>query len=255
MKLNSIKFGFIVIFSCLIPFTSSAGKLKLSQVESPHFTLFYRGDKKKAEEKISLLESFHTTQYSRFFNKELGDKITVILYKDKKEYTKVTGVKKEFFAHFESTDKKIYSNSQENIGAIFHECVHYWLNYNTGGDRVRLWFEEGFASFFESPEKKEDKSYEFGRPNWRQKSLQGKWTSLASFMQRVDLREEHDKAQARLFFLWLSKQGLLESYINKYIEFLDFDFSGIDALKEITGKNIEEINGEMKLYSEEISAI
>jgi len=229
--------------------------LEFKVQESENFVIHFRGPQKDAEFLQREIDKFYSVQYSKFFTTPLAVKISIILFKDKREYISKTKVPQDYLAHFEPKAKRILTFSNTQPGAIFHELIHAWLDFNSVSNTRQLWFEEGFASFFESPEKISEEEWRFDKPNWRMESAKGKWTNLKSFMQTIDLRENHSKGEARLIFLWLSKNQLLEQFVGKYHENLDFDTSGIDAIQEIVGKNIDEIDFEIQNFKAEIENV
>jgi hypothetical protein len=220
--------------------------------EMYYFFYFNKNQKKLVLYVKGELEKFFQSQYTRFFSKPFNRKIEIFLFENKMDYIHATGVEPGYLAHYDKKTGRIYSSltgeKNEILGALFHENIHLWLTVNIKG-AVKLWFQEGFASFFETPLPIKNGHWKFANPNWRQASLREQWTELKTFMQTVDLPYEHSKAQARIIFLWLSEKGLLEKYFKKYMENLDYDNSGMDALKAVTGESMENLDRNLHEYS------
>ncbi|MBE7412829.1 MAG: hypothetical protein L6Q54_01570 [Leptospiraceae bacterium] len=216
-----------------------------------NFTIHHRGKKKAIESLTSELLIFQNQVLPTYFS-NLPPKIVIYLYRNTTEYNSKKNTQHETYAHFEPKSKELFSFVDSGTGPIFHELVHLYLSLQSISNNRILWFEEGFSSFFESPKKDNFGNYIFDEPNWRMESIKGKWTDLSTFIKTIDLRENHSKAQARILFLWLFKKNILPQFIKTYHENLDFDNSGAEALQEVTGTQIDEINIEMKKFKEEL---
>lgn len=250
-----MKFFVRMFLVCLFVFTGSETKadgkfetfagLRFSVLTSERHRLLFRGNPQTARARLHDLEGFYRDWYGVFFSESLQKKISITLYESSAVYRRQAKASGQQFGHF--SRGRIVSFLDDNPGSLFHESIHAWLNANWAG-AARPWFEEGLASYFESPQQT-TRGWNFDAKNWRQAKLGENWTELRTFMRRVDLPEKHSKAQARMFFLWLAKEGLLADYVRVYLEYLDYDPSGMDALRGLTGRSIRSLDVEIRNFS------
>ncbi|MCB1175278.1 MAG: hypothetical protein KDK39_17010 [Leptospiraceae bacterium] len=196
-----------------------------------HYALYCRCSQDEARTLLRQLDAFYEREYAQFFVNPVADKTRIVLFQDELEYRRSVNAPDGQWAHYDPALKISLSYYQKNPGALFHESVHRWLdaNYHSG---AALWFNEGFASYFESPMLKADGSWQYQKVNFRIQSLaQQDWRPLTDLMRRIDLRYPTDKAQARALFAYLADRGLLRDYVRQYLETCFGDPDGIAALE------------------------
>lgn len=201
------------------------------------------------EKKQIEINAFHNVFYKKIFWSSLPP-ADILIFSNQKQFLIKSKVPKGYQAYYLPDKQMIVTYDGQDTGVLLHEIVHHWIKSNIRGN-IRLWFEEGLASLFESPVRTKN-GIDYFLPNNRHEKLKGKWIRLDQFMNTVDLARDQDKAQARLIFLWLAQNNLLEKYVRAYADNLDFDFSGVDALEEVTGKNIKELDSILKIYSDSL---
>ncbi|GEM_PF-6814363 len=217
-----------------------SGKESLDSL--PDVIVKARMNEKESDILAQRLALFYAQEYPKYFGTPPKRKPTIVILDTKSGYEKILGEKGEVYGHYLPALNKIYTYQQENLeGVLFHELAHYWLQENSM-ERRALWFEEGFASFFESPEFQPDASITFKIKNFRnEKTIANEmdYIPLAKFLHTVDLRYEVSKTQARAIFTWLNDQGKLPAFVQLYLENASYDISGADALREVTGMTME----------------
>ena len=216
-------------------------------LQNGSYKFFYLHGKKRNKIKSNQIQLFHKTYYHLLFKQPMPP-VEIIIFPRKSSFLKHTNVPEGYQAFYLTGQKAVVTYDSGNIGVLQHEIVHHWIQSNIRGN-LPLWFEEGLASLFESPIYSNG-NIKYFHTNERHEKLKGKkWTHLEKFMKTVDLPNDHDKAQARLIFLWLADQNLLYKFVQAYSDNVDFDPSGIESLEEVTGKKIAELNGFLEMYS------
>jgi len=229
--------------------------LRFATLESDHFRIYYRGSDPVARERLKELLRFETEVYGNLFSKAISRPIEVTLFANRGEYARTMKIPEGRFAHYDIDHQIIYTTIDAGSGPLFHETIHAWTRINNSG-LLRLWFEEGLASLYESPIARTDGGslrFQFDRPNWRQRSMAKAWTPLAVFVNRADLPEPHSKGQARVIFIYLMRHGVLSAFVRAYFANLDFDFGGAKALSDATGKDLGALDRELMNFSKSLT--
>lgn len=218
--------------------------LDFKLIKGPHYWLYYRSSASHARKSLIALEQFYNSEYNKYFKQDTVNKIKIVIFKNQGEYKYITKAPDNQQAHYDPKRSLVFSWYKPNPGYLFHESVHAWLAMN-GHNSSSLWFNEGFASYYESPVKGTHDRWHFNRCNFRMRKLSGNWTSLSIFMRRIDLPDIHSKAQARLVFLYLAEQGLVKEFVHLYLENAFRQIDGITAMEEVTGKKLPQIEKEL----------
>lgn len=216
-------------------------------IKGPVYWLYFRGKTAQAQKNIAVLEQFYNREYHKFFDKKPKRKIRVVLFKNEQEYLKKTRSPDGQYAHYDPRTGLLLSWDQKNPGNLFHESIHKWLHANNHLD-VSMWFNEGFASYFESPKFRPDGSWIYDRNNFRMTEIQNQWTPLHIFLKRIDLPHSHSKAQARLIFLYLADKGKLTTFVKAYLENAFVQKDGILALENTINLKLSQINTDLKVW-------
>jgi hypothetical protein len=230
------------------------------------YTKYYNIAYMCSEKEMNVLEEklniFYNDTYSKYFIYEPRFTLRIIFFKNKAQFSKVTGYNTygvyypESPEYFTSTERTLYTYYNSGPGTLWHEMIHSFVDLNTEND-VQQWFNEGFASFYEMGSTYNGKFIE-GYTNWRLPELQDvirkkEFIPLRKFLLKEEMREEYGYSAARFLFCYLWIENKIIPFVKSYIYELSPNYHGkelgekaIQKIEELTGKSIEQIESEYK---------
>ncbi len=162
------------------------------------------------------------------------------------------------YGFYMASERKMVLNLGTGLGTLQHEVVHPLLGEDFPG--VPAWFNEGFASLFESTQ--DFNGRRIGRSNWRLRDLRRAKLERREVPLRTLMETNTDEfygddrgvhyAMARYFCLYLQRQDLLIRYFQEFRATGDADPTGIAALERVTRKPLADFETEWRTWIDEI---
>ena len=162
------------------------------------------------------------------------------------------------YGFYLSSERKTVLNLATGLGTLAHEIVHPLLCEDFPG--VPAWFNEGFASMFESTE--DSSGRKLARNNWRLNDLrratrEGRIVPLRTLMEtNTDEFYGDDRgvhyAMARYFCVYLQRQDLLVRFYREFRATVNDDASGIAALERVSRKSLADFEAEWRSWLDEM---
>lgn len=174
--------------------------------------------------------------------KDLNKDLRIVIFDKKSTYNNKFSVS-GLFGHYHAAGKTIYTYRSSGAGTIYHELTHHY-NRKVYGESIPLWFDEGFAGYFEKTV-----GGGFGYTNWRlpilKKGLKkGRYIELGKMLEGVESDDKFFLAQARHFFVYLDHLGVLEDFVRGVKK--ANDFSCKDLVEELTGRTMTELDADFR---------
>lgn len=179
-----------------------------------------------------------------YFDAPPSEVITILLFSGEASYNRFA---KELFGeegisvygYYKPAQRVLVMNIGTGGGTLVHELTHALIDFDF--PQVPDWFNEGLASLHEQCHIRQDESGIDGLENWRLPGLKqaiekGKLRSLRELFMDDDFRGRNvgiNYAQARYFCLYLQRQGLLESFYERFREAHEEDPQGVLSIKGI----------------------
>ncbi len=162
-----------------------------------------------------------------YFRIRPDEPITVLLFSGEHSYdhfarTLYGDAQISVYGYYKRGHRVLVMNAATGAGTVVHELTHALADFDC--PQIPHWFNEGLASLHEQCRIRSDESGIDGLENWRLPILQQaieqqRLRSLESLITADDFRM-HDVAlnyaQARYFCMWLQRQGLLESFFERW---------------------------------------
>jgi len=162
------------------------------------------------------------------------------------------------YGFYMASERKMVLNLATGLGTLQHEIVHPLLGEDFPG--VPAWFNEGFASLFESTQDLNGRKV--GRSNWRLGDLKRSIRERREVPLRTLMETNTDEfygddrgvhyAMARYFCLYLQLKDLLVRYYQEFRASAGADPTGIAALERVTRKSLEDFEKEWRSWVSEL---
>jgi len=160
------------------------------------------------------------------------------------------------YGFYMASERKMVLNLATGTGTLAHEIVHPLIGEDFPG--VPAWFNEGFASLFEST-KPDANGRLVGRSNWRLRDLKRARDEVPLKTLMGTTTEEFygdDRgvhyAMARYFCLYLQRQGLLDRFYREFRATVSDDPTGVGALERVTRKPLADFEKEWRSWIAEL---
>ncbi|MBL8150525.1 MAG: hypothetical protein JNN15_11420, partial [Blastocatellia bacterium] len=154
------------------------------------------------------------------------------------------------YGYYRSDDSVVVVNGATGNGTLVHEMVHALIDSDF--PQMPTWFNEGLAALFE--ESRVEVGKIVGMNNWRypifKQAIAAKsFVNLEELMKKsneefYDDRDGFNYAESRYFCYYLQQRGLLIPFYKRFRENIEKDPHGIETLKEVLGKELEEVEAD-----------
>lgn len=159
------------------------------------------------------------------------------------------------YGYYKRDQRALVMNAGTGAGTVVHELTHALADFDCPA--IPDWLNEGLASLHEQCRIRSDETGIEGLENWRLPKLQqaiaqDRLRPLRSLIGDDDFRESDisvNYAQARYFFLWLERQGLLQRFFRRWRADQASDPLGLAAVESLfPGQSWDEIDRQYRQW-------